>query len=430
MLDLRLPARLYFASIVLLAFGCSLLALMLRGTSDSAEVTMACVFVLATALVGFSPVHFAFRTRLGLDTIVTFAAVLLFDPGTAMLVAGLGAILADVFSRRSWDETLFNASQIALQAGFGGLILAVAGWNFDNLLLNPPELMPIALIAAAGMSLVNIFTVGMMVALQSGLSPVLVWRHTSGFDATEQLTQLALGFLVAVVTEAYAAALPLFLLPILAVYRSSDRHVKLRTQTIKAVESLADIVDIRDPYTAEHSQRVAACSRELATALGLAPDEVEQIERAARVHDIGKIVVELRVLTKEGRLDEDEWEQLKRHPETGSQVLSHFPEFSEATAYVRHHHERVDGLGYPHGLEGEQIPLGARIISVADSFDAMASARPYRAGLPMDIVLSEFRQHKGVQWDERVVDTLLDLIAQGRLSVPDVVTNLPSYRVN
>ncbi len=238
MLDLRLPARLYFASIVLLAFGCSLLALMLRGTSDSAEVTMACVFVLATALVGFSPVHFAFRTRLGLDTIVTFAAVLLFDPGTAMLVAGLGAILADVFSRRSWDETLFNASQIALQAGFGGLILAVAGWNFDNLLLNPPELMPIALIAAAGMSLVNIFTVGMMVALQSGLSPVLVWRHTSGFDATEQLTQLALGFLVAVVTEAYAAALPLFLLPILAVYRSSDRHVKLRMQTIKAVESL------------------------------------------------------------------------------------------------------------------------------------------------------------------------------------------------
>ncbi len=391
---------------------------------------MACVFVLATALVGFSPVHFAFRTRLGLDTIVTFAAALLFDPGTAMLVAGLGAILADVFSRRSWDETLFNASQIALQAGFGGLILAVAGWNFDNLLLNPPELMPIALIAAAGMSLVNIFTVGMMVALQSGLSPVLVWRHTSGFDATEQLTQLALGFLVAVVTEAYAAALPLFLLPILAVYRSSDRHVKLRTQTIKAVESLADIVDIRDPYTAEHSQRVAAYSRELATALGLAPDEVEQIERAARVHDIGKIVVELRVLTKEGRLDEDEWEQLKRHPETGAQVLSHFPEFSEATAYVRHHHERVDGLGYPHGLEGEQIPLGARIISVADSFDAMASARPYRAGLPMDIVLSEFRQHKGVQWDERVVDTLLDLIAQGRLSVPDVVTNLPSYRVN
>lgn len=429
MIELRLSAKLYLASIALLALGCSLLALMFWGTSDQAEVVMASAFVVVTALIGLSPVHFAFKTRLGLDTIVTFAAVLLFDPGTAMLVAGLGSALADGFSRRSWDETLFNASQLALQAGFGGLILAISGWNFDDLLLNRPELMLIVLIAATGMSLVNIFTVGMMVALQSGLSPVLVWRHTSGFDTTEQLTQLALGFLVAVVTEAYVSALPLFLLPILAVYRSTDRHVKLRTQTVRAVESLADIVDIRDPYTASHSRRVAEYSRELAIALGLAPNDVELIERAARVHDIGKIVVELQVLTKEERLSDDEWEQLKRHPVTGSEVLSHFPEFSRATRFVRHHHERMDGRGYPDGIEGEEIPLGARIISVADSFDAMASARPYRAGLPMEIVLSEFRKHKGVQWDERVVDTLLELVSEGRIKVPAPVMPTPSPSV-
>jgi HD-GYP domain-containing protein (c-di-GMP phosphodiesterase class II) len=149
--------------------------------------------------------------------------------------------------------------------------------------------------------------------------------------------------------------------------------------------------------------------------LDLAPDEVDLIERAARVHDVGKVVIDQVVLTKEGRLSDEEWEQLKQHPVTGVEILSRFPEFRLATSFVRHHHESMDGRGYPDGLRGERIPLGARIIAVADSFDAMASARPYRGALAPEIVVSEFRTKRGVQWDAAVVDALLQLVDEERI---------------
>lgn len=237
---------------------------------------------------------------------------------------------------------------------------------------------------------------------------------------------MALGLLAVVAIDAQIWTLPLLVLLGGSVYRSSHRHLQLRQQTLDAIEALADAVDIRDPYTAEHSRRVAASARELAIRLGLAPDEVDLVEQAARVHDVGKIVVDIAVLTKEGRLSDDEWTQLKRHPTTGAAILGQFPQFARATSFVRHHHERIDGGGYPDGLRGERTPLGARIIAVADSFDAMAAARPYRPGLPLDAVRAEFAKQRGRQWDARVVDALLDLIDQGRVVVPNAAAVTPA----
>ena len=423
MSELRLSARLYVAALALAALGLTLFGLTLTNAPSVGRVVLALAFLGLAVAANLFPLHLGFRSKLTLDTAVIFAAVLLFPPGVAMLIAGVGSLIGDAIRRRDWDEALFNGSQLALQAGAGGLVLAGVDWDFGELSLDRPQLL-LAIVAAAGaMHLVNTLLVAIIVGLQSGQSPLSVWyQSTASFDRFEhlsQLSQLALGLLAAALADSHPWALPLLVLPACTVYRQLEHHIQLREEAMDAVvQSLADVVDLRDPYTAHHSRRVAELARKLAQELGLTPDEVELVERAARVHDVGKVVVDMSVLSSQEELREEEWERLRRHPLTGEQILSRCPQFSLAAGYVRHHHERVDGKGYPDGLRGERIPLGARIIAVADAFDAMASARPYRLGLPLEAVLAELRRGRGRQWDGRVVDVLLRLVEEGRISLP------------
>lgn len=430
MTELRSVTKLYIAALGLAVISLALLNLSHARSLSYERGVLAVVCAGLVAVTVLFPVHFAFKTKMVLDISVIFAAVLLFPPGVAMLIAGVGSLVGDVISRRPWDEALFNGSQASLQACVGGLLMALVGWNFNDAAFTHPNQLAMIAVAAAAMHLVSTFSVATIIGLESEHSPLVIWRQTIAFDGVEQFSHLALGLLAAAIIDSHPWALPLLLLPAVAVYRSSERHVQLRSQTLGAVESLADVVDVRDPYTANHSRRVSELARKLAATLGLTPDEVDLVALAARVHDVGKIVVDTTVLTKEGRLTGDEWEQLKQHPVTGAEILSRFPQFSLLTSYVLHHHERFDGAGYPARLSGEQIPLGARIIAVADSFDAMTTARPYRRALPMDVVLAEFAGQREKQWDPRVVDVLLELLFQERIAPqPESEESVVSLRV-
>jgi HD-GYP domain-containing protein (c-di-GMP phosphodiesterase class II) len=309
-----------------------------------------------------------------------------------------------------------------LQVGAASALLSIGGWQREPLEFATVSQVALIPLAAAVIYLVNTVLVALIVSLQTRIAFWQIWRQSTRYGAIEDLSQYFLGILAAATVDAHAWALPLFVLPGVAVYLSMHRQVQLRMQTVDAVEALADLVDLRDPYTANHSRRVAIYARELATALQLDVDEIELIERAARVHDVGKIIIDQAVLSKEARLTDGEWAQLKLHPVTGADVLSRFPEFVLATSYVRHHHESMNGGGYPDGLAGEDIPLGSRVIAVADSFDAMASARPYRDALPREVVLDEFHLKRGIQWDDQVVDALLSLIEEERIVFPSTAT--------
>jgi HD-GYP domain-containing protein (c-di-GMP phosphodiesterase class II) len=417
-------ARLYVALCAFLALALTYLGVAYARVPTLEDTVLGVVFAALIVLAVRYPVHYAYKTKLALDSSVAFAATLLFEPGIAMFVVGVGSFAGDILMRRPVDETIFNSAQLTLQVGIAASVLLVGGWDSHAPHFNMLALPVLVVVSALAMYLVNSWAVAGMVALHVRQSVVQVWRQMGRFDVVEQTVQIALGLLGAAVASSFPWMLPILLLPVLPTYRSSIRHVQLRTQTIQAVEALADIIDIRDPYTADHSRRVASYAREIATELALPTDEIELITRAARVHDVGKIVVELAVLTKQGKLTDDEWEQLKAHPGKGTELLQHFPEFARATQYVRHHHERMDGKGYPDGIGGEDIPLGARVIAVADSFDAMASARPYRAGLPLPVVIGELKKHRGTQWDAHVVDAMLALIEREVITVPG--TTLPA----
>jgi len=172
---------------------------------------------------------------------------------------------------------------------------------------------------------------------------------------------------------------------------------------------LANALEAKDPYTRGHAERVGATSRALARALGLPPHEAETIGRAGLLHDIGKIGVPEAVLRKHGALDEDEWVLMRRHPLIGAQIVAPFDFFSGGVPAIRYHHERTDGSGYPDGLVGEAIPLGARVVAVADVFDALTSDRPYRAALPPAAALADLGRQAGRTLDACVVAALLGL---------------------
>jgi diguanylate cyclase (GGDEF)-like protein len=180
--------------------------------------------------------------------------------------------------------------------------------------------------------------------------------------------------------------------------------------------ALVAMIDAQQLHTRDHSENVAAYTVAIAQALGLGRDRVVKLRRAAMLHDVGKIAVPSAVLSKPGRLTEEEFAQIREHPVVGGLMLSHAG-LTEESTWIRGHHERVDGGGYPDGLRRSQIPLESRILFVADAFEAMTSDRPYQPGMPVEEALAELRRCAGTQFDARVVTVLSELVRSGRLSV-------------
>jgi diguanylate cyclase (GGDEF)-like protein/putative nucleotidyltransferase with HDIG domain len=183
-------------------------------------------------------------------------------------------------------------------------------------------------------------------------------------------------------------------------------------EQLPAVLILAETLDLRDTGTALHSQTVGRYAEAIATAIGLPPERVERVRLAGLLHDIGKIGVADPILRKAGPLTEEEWAEMKKHPELGARILAG-ANLDDISGWVLSHHERPDGSGYPAGLSLEDVPLEARILSVADAFEAMTSDRVYREALPTEAAVKELRRHAGTQFDLEVVETFLECLARG-----------------
>ena len=187
-----------------------------------------------------------------------------------------------------------------------------------------------------------------------------------------------------------------------------------RTEDI--VFALARTVESRDAYTDGHLWRLAAYSRAVALSMGLGEEQARIVWYGGILHDVGKIGIDERVLKKPGPLTPLEFQEIQRHPDIGATIVSQMRFALQVGPIVRSHHERWAGGGYPQGLVGEQIPIGARIVAVADAFDAMTTDRPYRNALPHDEAVRRLREGAGVQWDRAVVEVFLDLLERGEFA--------------
>lgn len=194
---------------------------------------------------------------------------------------------------------------------------------------------------------------------------------------------------------------------------------KLEKLSVQVVESLAVAIDAKDEYTNGHSSRVAEYSVLIAERAGMGEDELEELRMEALLHDIGKIGIPDEILNKPGRLDDDEYSTIKQHTVIGSEILRHIQTLPGAATVARSHHERYDGKGYPDGLKRDEIPLHARIVAVADAYDAMHSDRVYRRGLPDEVIFSELERGRGTQFDPLYVDELLKVLGRSAFKSMD-----------
>jgi len=181
------------------------------------------------------------------------------------------------------------------------------------------------------------------------------------------------------------------------------------------ITALAAAIDAKDPYTRGHSERVMEYSMKAGISLSLTADEMENLEYAGILHDVGKIAVDCSILNKPGPLNAEEWEVIRAHPVIGAELLKEVPFLAKAAEFVLHHHEKHDGTGYPSGLKGNDIPLGARVIAVADAFDTMTTDRSYRSALPIETAVKELNDCSGTQFCPVAVEALL---AGLRLNIP------------
>ena len=202
------------------------------------------------------------------------------------------------------------------------------------------------------------------------------------------------------------------------VHKFNHEEIMNHTHLMEMVTSLAGAIDAKDPYTKGHSTSVSRYAEALARAVNLPENEVERIKIGALLHDVGKIGIPESVLKKPGKLTDEEWEIMKQHPTIGAQkVLAPNEALRDLIPIVKYHHERIDGRGYPEGLKGNEIPLEARIVSVADAYHALVSDRPYRKGMPIEKACAILREGAGVQWDS-------DLVRQFISIAPSLTTNV------
>jgi putative nucleotidyltransferase with HDIG domain len=192
----------------------------------------------------------------------------------------------------------------------------------------------------------------------------------------------------------------------------ADKNQELRIGYVQTIRALAEAVDAKDSYTRGHSERVGVYASKLGRELGLQRELIERIYISGLLHDVGKIGIPDRIITKPDRLTPEEYEEIKRHPEIGARILQPVAFLADVVPCVRHHHEWYDGStsGYPARLVGDQIPLPSRIILVADTLEAMTSDRPYRKGMNLDRVIEELRRFSGTQFDPLCVDSMLLLL--------------------
>jgi putative nucleotidyltransferase with HDIG domain len=196
--------------------------------------------------------------------------------------------------------------------------------------------------------------------------------------------------------------------------QNSHLYSRLRTMNQDVIRSFAQAVELKDFYTRGHSERVAEYACRLGQDLGLGSKELERLHIAGMLHDIGKIGIPDHILNKPGALTEDEYENMKRHSVMGREILGQVGVMSDVTTIIYHHHERMDGLGYPDGLAGDAIPFMARIICLVDSYEAMTSNRAYRQSLPLDKVMYALDRGAGSQWDKDITTAWMSIVEQER----------------
>jgi putative nucleotidyltransferase with HDIG domain len=421
--DLSVRARVFVAAVSLA--GCATLAYSLAAVTWSPSRSDWLLVAGLTLVTGSFTVKVpSVNARISVSEAFVFAAVLLYGPEVATIIVALDTLVVSLWlgrTSRSAFRALFNMAA-------GTVAIWLSAHAFFRTIGNPSPpvnvpldglLVPLAVLSTSYFTL-NSAMVAIVVASERSVSAFLIWRTNFLWLSLNYLGGASVAGLLASYTRGVdlttlGLILPLLLITYLTFRTSMGRledatkHViQLNELYLSAIETLAMAVDAKDQITHGHIRRVQTYATELARRMGVTDDrQLKAIEAAALLHDMGKLAIPEHILNKPGKLSSAEFEKMKRHADIGADLLSSIPFPYPVTPIVRHHHENWDGSGYPNGISGADIPLGSRILSVVDCFDALTSDRPYRPRLTDDAAFQILRERRGIMYDPLAVDTFI-----------------------
>jgi HD-GYP domain-containing protein (c-di-GMP phosphodiesterase class II) len=375
-----------------------------------AEILLGLGFwIVVTLLASALPVKISDGVQVAVSTAPIMASALLGGPAAAGIVALIGTTDSrELRGRVPWYGTLANHAMIVLPAIAGAFVVhGLIGWAAGDLIRELAATLLGTLVYFLG----NLILASLVVVIREerSLREFLTRAETTNVWANF-LTLAPLSWLMAHTYKMEGGGpwtALLFGLPLLMTRVAFQRFVEMREMFTQTIGALAEAVDKRDPFTSKHSQRVRTISVDIGRQMRVSAAELEALEWGGLLHDVGKIGVPDSILLKQGKLTREERITMNAHPVLGAQIIGPVQRLAPELPVIRHHHEWYNGSGYPDRLMGDEIPKLARILHVADAFEAMTADRPYRKALSVDQALAELRKFAGVQFDPEIVDSFV-----------------------
>jgi len=401
----------YTTTVSLAALSVAVLAAFLGSSGNWLPVGLLAIVIVVAE-------HFAFQLpvagSVSLSFSLAYAAMLYCGPLAGIVCALVGASsIREYRARKPPAAMAFNTAQLVLSIGAAGLAYQALGGHVLSLgVVSLGGTLPPAAAAAVVFYVLNVVLVAGAVSVLQGVRLKDAVANLGFLSYGASLVILALlGLLLAhlIALGSWLGVL-LLVLPFMSTRRVFRVYVELSAAYSETVRSLMAAIEAKDPYTRGHSERVAEYARRLAEAAGVSHAEADLMERAALLHDVGKIGIALDTLTSHDRLSTDELRAIKMHPLLGGEIVAEIEFLSDAVPVIRHHHERFDGAGYPDGIVGENIPILSRILSVADSYDAMTSDRAYRPAMSAADARAEMLRVSDAQLDGRLVERFIAML--------------------
>lgn len=334
---------------------------------------------------------------------VIYISIIFFGAAVTSFVTIIAQVVSKFITRDKspWYKVMFNCAQFVICISVSQFLYTYFGGQLGA--VNLLEIVPLGA-SIVGFFLANDVLLSIILGLVHGESPWKIWITNQKWTLPNFF---ALSFLSVLMGHIYNFTgywgVSLFFIPLLLARYIFKSYMEIREVYQNTLQALASALDAKDPYTRGHSERVAKYAVEISREMGLSEEQIEIIEHSALLHDIGKIGVSEELLTRIGKLSSDEFDQIKLHPVIGANILMDFENLGDAVGFVKHHHEKYDGTGYPDSIGAQEIPLGARIITLADSFDAMTTDRAYRRKMSLEQALDEIDRCAGSQFDPEIV---------------------------